>query len=94
MLAAHPRPYHWAVIFFFASAGASLAYMQRSVMPHRSHERSRPGLVPSRVRARVKLAANGGVPLLVEKRTGAGSYRRILRGGGDSLIHHHLLLES
>jgi hypothetical protein len=36
---------------------------------------------------------SGGVPLLVGKRTGAGSHRRILRGGGDSLIHH-LLLES
>jgi hypothetical protein len=33
----------------------------------------------------------GGVPLLVERRTGAGSHRRILRGGGDSLIHHLLL---
>jgi hypothetical protein len=33
----------------------------------------------------------GGVPLVVEKRTGAGSHRRILRGGGDSLIHHLLL---
>jgi hypothetical protein len=37
---------------------------------------------------------SGGVPLLVERRTGAGSHRRIPRGGGDSLIHHHLLLES
>jgi hypothetical protein len=35
----------------------------------------------------------GGVPLLVEKQTGAGSHRRILRGGGDSPLHH-LLLES
>jgi hypothetical protein len=30
----------------------------------------------------------GAPPLLVEKRTGAGSHRRILRGGGDSLIDH------
>jgi hypothetical protein len=33
---------------------------------------------------------SGGVPLLVESGQ-AGSHRRILRGGGDSLIHHHLL---
>ncbi len=36
-------------------------------------------------------STTGGVPLLVEKRTGADSHRRILRGGGDSLVHHLLL---
>ena len=34
----------------------------------------------------------GDVPLVVEKRAGAGSYRWILRGGGDSLIHQLLLV--
>jgi hypothetical protein len=35
--------------------------------------------------------AEGGVPLLVEKRADAGSRSRILRGGGDRLVDHRLL---
>jgi hypothetical protein len=66
-------------------AGAELQQPVRDVggAAGRRRHRGRP--------LRLRLQWLGGVPLVVEKRTGAGSHRRILRGGGDSLIHHLLL---
>jgi hypothetical protein len=38
--------------------------------------------------ARITSNCLGALPWCGGKATGAGSHRRILRGGGDSLIHH------